>query len=165
MILDLKPLFRGEVDRLPLDFSFDFSQVTVGGVCPLAEPVRLTGQVIHRAEVVSVDAVITAKCTRACDRCGRETTHEHRVPVARAVVTELHNEDNDDLIVVQDMKLDVQELALSELILNLPMKHLCKADCKGICQKCGADLNDGDCGCDKREVDPRLSALLELLEQ
>lgn len=165
MILDLKPLFRGETDSLPLDLTFDFSQVTIGGVCPLSEPVHLGGKVVSRAEVVSVDAVITAKFTANCDRCGCAVTHEHQVPITRAIVTELHNEDNDELIVSEDMKLDLEELALSELVLNLPMKHLCREDCKGICQKCGANLNDGECGCDTREVDPRLSALLELLKQ
>jgi uncharacterized protein len=37
----------------------------------------------------------------------------------------------------------------SEVILDYPVKFLCKPDCRGICQKCGQDLNEGECGCSK----------------
>jgi len=52
----------------------------------------------------------------------------------------------------------------SEVILDLPSKHLCKDDCKGICFKCGKNLNEGECDCETREVDPRLAKLMELLD-
>ena len=61
------------------------------------------------------------------------------------------------------MKLDLNELVYSEVIVSLPMKHLCKDDCKGICVKCGKNLNEGRCDCPEKEIDPRLSALAELL--
>ena len=62
------------------------------------------------------------------------------------------------------MKLDVDGLIYSEVVVNLPMKHLCKDDCEGICPKCGKDLNEGDCGCPAKEIDPRLQALADLLK-
>ena len=62
------------------------------------------------------------------------------------------------------MKLDLDELVYSEVVVSVPMKHLCKEDCKGICEKCGKNLNEGECGGPKREIDPRLSALADLLK-
>lgn len=165
MIIDLKPLFRGDTDSMPLDISFDFSDEKIGGVQPFVKPVKLCGNVVNRADVVSFDAVITAEYFAPCDRCGQDFGQICSVPLERTVVCEVHNDDNDEYIIAPDMKLDLHELTLSELILNLPMKHLCKDECKGICQKCGANLNDGDCDCDHREIDPRLSALYELLNQ
>ena len=61
-----------------------------------------------------------------------------------------------------DDLLDVTELLRDELLAAQPMKNLCKADCKGLCPVCGANLNDGDCGCDKHIADPRLAALKDL---
>ena len=62
------------------------------------------------------------------------------------------------------MQLEVDELVYTEVILNLPSKHLCKADCKGLCFKCGKNLNEGDCGCKSDEPDPRFAKLRELLD-
>lgn len=165
MIIDLKPLFRGDTDCLPLDYSFDLSETDIHGIRPFADPVILTGRVYLRADVVSLDAYVTAVYTGICDRCGRDIRKECRIRISRDIVTDLANEDNDDFIVAEDMQLDLKELALSEIILNLPMKQLCSDDCKGVCQKCGANLNDGDCGCVTKEIDPRLSALQDLLNQ
>ncbi|MBR2488852.1 MAG: DUF177 domain-containing protein, partial [Clostridia bacterium] len=46
---------------------------------------------------------------------------------------------------------------------DLPMKHLCSEKCKGICSKCGKNLNDGKCECPEKEIDPRLQILADLL--
>lgn len=76
----------------------------------------------------------------------------------------LQGDDNDDYIEVPDYTLDVDNCVQTDIILNLPVKFLCKEDCKGICPKCGKDLNDGECGCQTEEIDPRLEVLKELLK-
>lgn len=63
---------------------------------------------------------------------------------------------------VEDMHFDLDELLREDILLSLPTKVLCKSDCKGLCPMCGADLNNGPCGC-KKPVDPRLAVLQDLL--
>ena len=58
--------------------------------------------------------------------------------------------------------LDVDELVYSEILVNWPMKTLCKESCKGICRKCGANLNHGTCDCDTEELDPRMAAIRDI---
>ena len=53
----------------------------------------------------------------------------------------------------------MDEIVYKNIYMNLPSKKLCKNDCKGLCPKCGKNLNEGDCGCDTREADPRFDAL------
>ena len=53
--------------------------------------------------------------------------------------------------------------SIDRVLVNWPMKVLCKEDCKGVCQFCGANLNEGQCSC-KKPVDPRLEALKQLLD-
>lgn len=55
--------------------------------------------------------------------------------------------------------IDVTEVVRQHLVLALPLAPRCREDCPGLCARCGADLNDGPCGCDPHEVDPRLEAL------
>ncbi|MEM6455333.1 MAG: DUF177 domain-containing protein [Acidobacteriota bacterium] len=57
--------------------------------------------------------------------------------------------------------LDSADLVREQIHLHVPMMPLCKSDCAGLCSTCGADLNDGDCGCDA-EVDPRWAGLMQL---
>ena len=64
----------------------------------------------------------------------------------------------------KDEQLDLDELMGEVFILNLDTKNLCSEDCKGICPGCGADLNKEACRC-KREIDPRLAKLAQLLER
>lgn len=58
--------------------------------------------------------------------------------------------------------LDVDKLVCEEILLGFPMKVLCQNECKGICKVCGANLNLGDCGCDRTEPDPRMSVIRDI---
>ena len=55
--------------------------------------------------------------------------------------------------------LNVDELINNEILLNWPVKILCREDCKGICPVCGSNLNKGECGCDAFVPDPRMAAI------
>mgnify|MGYP002624301755 CR=1 FL=1 len=60
-------------------------------------------------------------------------------------------------------ELDIDDLLESVYILSMDRQILCREDCKGLCPRCGADLNEGACGCGK-ESDPRLAVLEQLLD-
>ena len=65
--------------------------------------------------------------------------------------------------VLNSGKVDLDDLARTAFILGMDTKTLCSEDCKGLCARCGADLNVGPCSC-KKEADPRLAVLAKLLE-
>lgn len=59
--------------------------------------------------------------------------------------------------------IDLTEPARQYALMAIPMKPLCRADCAGLCQKCGKNLNQGNCDCPTQEIDPRWSELTKLL--
>ena len=63
----------------------------------------------------------------------------------------------------EDGMIDLAPLVRELSLLSLPIKVLCRPDCLGLCQECGANLNEGDCGCAEAAIDPRLAALQQLL--
>lgn len=65
----------------------------------------------------------------------------------------------------EDGMIDLAPLVRELSLLSRPIKVLCRPDCLGLCQECGANLNDGDCGCDDEVIDPRLAALQQLLNE
>lgn len=114
--------------------------------------VKIFGEVEDTGRNFVVRGRIECKKSFTCDRC-----------LTQATENQIHEfeEEFDKSEAVDDL-LDVTELLRDVLLANQPMKNLCKADCKGLCPKCGANLNDGDCGCDKFIVDPRFAALESL---
>lgn len=164
MALDLKRIFMNEGESLDIDFTLDMTDFSLYGSYPLKKPVSVKGVIKNRASVVSLNLNIDYEFFAPCDRCFKDTVHKHTVILDKMLAATLERQESDTIILVPDMKLDVEELVYSEVVLSLPTKHLCSEDCKGICASCGKNLNEGECGCQKEEVDPRLAALKELLK-
>ena len=158
MFIALENLFNGGIRSIPLDCEFDFSSQEFGGVFPFTTPVTLKGEIKNTAGIVTVEAKINFVLETCCDRCAAEVKLPFEVDMEHGLVSSLNDEENDDYILVENMKLDIEELTSEDIYLALPGKILCKEDCKGVCATCGADLNEGPCGC-KKEIDPRWAAL------
>ncbi len=73
--------------------------------------------------------------------------------------------DLDEQFYLNGYNLDVDQLVGNELTLNLPMRVLCSEDCKGICNRCGTNLNRGTCDCVSRPLDPRMSVIQDIFKQ
>lgn len=164
MLLDLKPLFAGSRDFLSVEFEMDLSELEFLGVKPLPSPVTISGKIVSRAGIVQSDLNCKVEYVGVCDRCLKETVKNYTVAINRVIVVSLENEENDDIAVVPDMQLDLEDFCYPDIVMSLPTKLLCKGDCKGLCSVCGKNLNEGDCGCQTKEIDPRLAALAELLK-
>lgn len=113
----------------------------------------------------TVDLVLIMPCARCLDPV--------RVPFHLEIDQELDMnqsdeervEDLDEQPYVNGYKLDIDQLVGNELTLNLPMKILCSENCKGICNRCGTNLNRGTCDCDKRSLDPRMSVIQDIFKE
>ena len=164
MILDLKKLCITENYTLPIDYTIDFSNVEYMGAYPLKKPVETTGKITNKAGLITLSLKMVYVFSAPCDRCGLPTETCHTVELEKSLAPEIAGDESDDIILVEDLKLDLDELVFTEIIISLPMKHLCREDCKGLCTVCGKNLNESICQCETKTIDPRLSALAELLK-
>ena len=164
MIIDLKHIFVTDNSSLPIKYALDLSDVDYMGEYPLKKPVSMKGKISNSASLVRLEAEISYEYEAPCDRCGLTTNEKHTVKIEKSLASSIEGEESDTILLVPDMKLDLDELIYTEVMLSLPMKHLCSEDCKGICFKCGKNLNEGECSCSTKEVDPRLAKLMELLD-
>ena len=73
-------------------------------------------------------------------------------------------EDLADDSYIEESSINTDALLNHEILIRFPMKILCRDDCKGICLKCGKDLNLGECGCDRRSLDPRMAAIQDIFK-
>lgn len=164
MFLDLKKIFANEGATLPIEYEMDMSNTDYSGDFPLKQPVKISGLISNRASMVELQLRIDYIFSADCHRCGTFCESSHTLNLLKTLAVSVESEENDTIITVGDMQLDLDELVFSEVYMSLPTKHLCRDACKGICAKCGKNLNDGECDCVKKEIDPRLAKLAELLE-
>ena len=102
----------------------------------------------------------------SCDRCLKEVDEVINLDLFREVfapdeIAESTDEKSDQTF-MEGYQLNVDDLINDEILLSLPMKVLCKEDCKGICRQCGKDLNEGECGCDTFVPDPRMAVIKDI---
>ncbi len=100
-----------------------------------------------------------------CDRCLKEVRQKivlHFVREAEGPDAYQEKEKDDEQNFMAGYQLDVDGLVKNECLMNLPTKVLCKPDCRGICIKCGKDLNTGECGCDTFVPDPRMAGIKDI---
>jgi uncharacterized protein len=94
-----------------------------------------------------------------CDFCLQPFSMELAYSMEEFYSTELVPDSEDEVWVFDGNAIDLSEAMRVNLILNLPLAFSCKPGCKGLCPRCGQDLNAKDCGCPKRLDDPRFSIL------
>ncbi|MGI5856558.1 MAG: YceD family protein [Candidatus Merdivicinus sp.] len=163
MKLNLRQLFDIVGERKDFRCSFDFSGEELYGGFPFQTPVDCSGEIENRAGVVRLVFCVKFVLSLACDRCLKPFQQEKTLNFEHILVQKL-NSANDDYLVCADGVLDLEELVRTDVLLELPTKVLCSEDCRGLCSQCGKNLNEGSCTCEKKQIDPRLAVLSQLLD-
>lgn len=164
MQLSVKQILNRPGKTLPFQFSMDLSDVEFGGRYPVQEPVTVEGIVRNSAGMLELSLTARSTLDCVCDRCAKEFRRDKEASFDCLLANEKQNEENDEIVLLEKGEfVDAEELARTAFILEMDTKVLCSEDCKGLCPRCGADLNLGPCSC-KKEPDPRLAVLAKLLE-
>ncbi len=144
--------------------------------CKISEPVSAELFLMNQGEGCLVRGRMTGKVTIPCDRCGEEAEYPISVKfeefevLPQAYEIEEGDDSEDELpetsLIFLDNysrpHVDLGSLLWEEFSLALPIKPLCKDDCKGICLVCGNNHNVSACSCDDDKVDPRFEKLKNL---
>ena len=131
------------------------------------EPVHVMVQHLKDKEY-NVDLDTKINLNLCCDRCLREVNvpldiHGNRhINLECSGAEEAEEFDQGDFI--EGFNLDLEQLLLSELVLNWPAKVLCKVDCAGLCNVCGGSNNNKSCDCEDTSLDPRMSVVRDLFK-
>ena len=141
------------------------------GDAALNEPVGIDFVLTHKDRGLHVDGTVESGIRCICSRCLKEFSHHLSAEFDLSYLPQPKTTREGDEIELkyEDMevgfydgvRLDVNLMALEQIELALPMKFICREDCKGLCYRCGADLNEGACRCEATETDSRFTALLD----
>lgn len=166
MLLGLSKIIDSPGSSVDFSTSVDLSDLRYGVTNPVSEPVLAQGTVRNTAGVLLMKGSISTTIHGVCDRCAADFQRKIQFPIDVVLVTELSSEENEDewVFPLEGDSADLDDIVRTVFVLNLDSKLLCRDDCKGICCRCGRNLNDGPCQCEK-ELDPRFAALKQLLQK
>ena len=163
MRLDLHQIINIPNGYVPFDYSPDLTDLAYGSVIEVKPNASCAGGVRNIAGVLTFKAVLEADMVCACARCLKEFQQHVHLDIEAVITEEADAQEDTDAYFLDGDYADADEIVNTAFMLNMEQRFLCKEDCKGLCDKCGANLNDGPCSC-KAEIDPRLAVLGQLLE-
>lgn len=162
MILDLKKLFVEDIKKVSGSYQID-NLISLTDPMFLFSPIKVNYNIENNAGLVELKASVDFNISHPCDRCTKQVEINCKYKFKHILVTSIDNEENDEYILLDNFKINLDEVITEDILLRIPSKILCKPDCKGLCQECGKDLNEGPCQCSKDFIDPRLEVLKSLL--
>lgn len=148
---------------LPFQCELDTERLFCPSIIAFTKSPAASGKIVNSAGALTLIGTIEAEMRCVCDRCFSEYETTLKLPLEIKLAADLESDDDPDIFALDGNWLDLSEVLETCFILNTDAKFLCKEDCLGLCSKCGKNLNAGPCGC-KKEVDPRLAVLGQLLD-
>jgi len=140
----------------------------------IISPIKARLKIIKIGSEVIVKGEVVADIKLQCSRCIAEFFNTLSVPVDVVYhpLDELKGDDRHEILSGElDMdfysgdEMDLTTLMKEQILLNIPMKPLCKDSCRGICPICGKNLNEGDCSCLQEENESRFDILKKIFDQ
>jgi uncharacterized protein len=171
MVLDVRELLKTPGSRIECEVCFTLPEAE--GLV-LLSPVSGTIAVANSRRHLILTGRVGASASLECSRCLSPLDVPLEVDVEAACEIEysepgagarLVPEEEDESLAVFGMgSVDLGELVRQELTIHLPLQSICRPDCRGICPRCGVNLNEETCRCPGGEPDPRLAVLRNLLD-
>ncbi len=147
-------------------FRFSEPVNTIGLEAPFEGNVEVEVEIKKTHNQLILDSSVSVNAVFECDRCTvpvNKLLHANYEMVYLSRIEPVETEsDNITYISSEADVIDISNDVRDFSILAVPMKKLCSEDCKGLCTRCGKNLNEGDCQCSKDETDIRWLPLIEL---
>ena len=165
MRIDLNPVLKKEKKTFTTEADLEMNEFSSKlGTFPIVSKTPVLLSLTNEGErKLNISGKVTLEIVIPCSRCLEDVTEEFDLDFERNVDMALSESERmaalDEHNYIDGYDLDVDKLVYGEILLNWPMKVLCRDDCKGICSRCGADLNLGTCSCDSTDLDPRMAKI------
>lgn len=133
-----------------------------------AQPVHLRLDIEKVGPNIFVHTYLQTKLSLLCDRCAepffQDLSEEYRLLFTSD--PDMVNEEDESTFRISESteEVDLTDPLRETLLLALPVKHLCRDECQGLCAQCGTNLNQESCTCEKQQTDPRWDKLKQLLK-
>lgn len=156
---------------IPVKEELTLTEFVLGGEhIPVLDSCQVEGKISNVGnEILRFDGQAATRLEMRCARCNKPVAVPLQVEISQRFAKEETEEDisgdGEDSEPIANDHIDLENVIFHEIQLSIPMKVLCKEDCKGLCPVCGQDLNEGSCHCETKETDPRWDVLKGLCNE
>ncbi len=162
MILEIKDLSKRKNFTKHIDEVFNSESFLYNGEeISFLSPIKAKGKVSIREDLIELDLNISTTLELTCTRCLDRYPSDIDINIFEEYSQDTE-QDNIDVIQITEDYIDLEKVIKDNIILTLPIKKLCRDNCKGLCQNCGTNLNHSECHCSKEDVDIRMAKLKDL---
>ena len=171
MLLDLTEVLSQDEKILEKTLPLELEEFRIRtGKFPIIRKSPLELRIINTGDrVLEIAGRAELAAVIPCARCLTPVEQRFVLDIERRVDMKLSVREREEILeesnFISGNALDPEILVQSELLVQWPIRVLCKEDCKGICSRCGANLNDGACSCDTAELDPRMAAIRDIFSK
>jgi uncharacterized protein len=165
MKLDLTEIFDNSVLHVEFDQSVEIDLSNVDDA--VLNPVHVKGSIYSTGDGFFLDGKLFYSYRDSCARCLAEVEGEIETEISGKILEDEESkleESDEKLIAYRNDEIFLDEIITDAILLSMPMRIICREDCKGLCPKCGKDLNKEECECQSDDVDPRLAKLRNFFE-
>ena len=148
MLIDLRKLKRTGKDSTDFYFEYQPESELVESLpsCEIQLPIKIQGTLSLTGEHSAyVEGEVNFTIVGQCTRCLEHAENDYNVEFGEAVSV-----DNEDGYSVVNDRVDLTEIVEDLVLMNVPVTFLCNENCKGLCFKCGQNLNVAECQCKKQ---------------
>ena len=166
MLINLSKLLSGDQERLTeqVTTEMDVFECSLGKF-PVTEKNSFPLTIIKiENDKFLIEGETSITLEIPCDRCLQPVKVEVPLVISRECDKNSEEEDAEEENLIVGYNLDTEQLIYCEILVNWPMKTLCTEACKGICKKCGTNLNHSSCTCDTVELDPRMAKIRDIFK-
>ena len=166
MILDVSKILKETGGKIDINTELSFEDIDfLGESFHFEKPLSLEGKIYNNGKSLRLTVEASGEVGVHCARCMKPMTAQIQFDVEEDFMQDEGEEVDEDVILFSGTKIDLSDVVLNSFFMNASGKYLCSDDCKGLCPKCGKNLNEGDCDCEDDTIDPRWAGLKEIMDK
>lgn len=170
MLIDISEIVSCENREITREVPVEFNSfVSKLGEFPVTKKAPIDIRIANRENKrLLIQGETDVTISVPCSRCLEEVPTDIHVSIDKELTLDgsvIGDEQMESIDYLIGLNLDIDKLIYGEILVNWPMKVLCKEDCKGICKVCGMNLNKGNCDCQRTELDPRMAAIQDVFNK
>lgn len=169
MLIDVSELISKKLINKKVHLEFEKDPfVDRDEVIEFAETITLKGDFVRKDEFIDFNGMVETKLNLSCSRCLEKFVYDVNVEIEQSFA--IKEDDKEiDVYAIKKENIDLDEVIENIISSELPIKRLCSEECKGLCSRCGVNLNKSNCSCQPSEekveedmIDPRFAKLKNL---
>ncbi len=163
MLIDISNILDKDYFEEELSFDFDEKILDLGNHITIKYPIKINIIISKSLNNILFKLKCKINYEAICSRCLELYDGSFSIISEGNIVYKKNNGDfEENSLVIKNQSVNLDEFLYQEIASSIPMKFLCREDCKGLCEKCGVNLNDKNCECDKQSYDLRFEKLKNL---